>query len=93
MALGKMSMCAETIANPIYNGFCWVSGSFFCQCVAKANWKILKSPWHFIVDLLSTSISKAAILGKTWFLQKDGSKITSNSRNPNLPFQAKKSFT
>ena len=31
---------------------------FFGQHVDKANWKILRSPWHFIADILSTWISK-----------------------------------
>ena len=32
----------------------------FCWCIAEANWKILKSPQHFIADVVSTWISKAA---------------------------------
>ena len=31
----------------------------FYQCIAKANWKILKLSQHFIVDILSTWILKA----------------------------------
>ena len=31
----------------------------FCWRIAKANWKILKLPWHFIAKALSTWILKA----------------------------------
>ena len=33
----------------------------FFQCIVEANWKILKSPWHFIADVYRNLISKAVI--------------------------------
>ena len=41
-----MPSYAEAIADVI----------FFCRCIAKANWKFLNWPWHFIADVLSTDI-------------------------------------
>ena len=32
------------------------SAVLFCQCIAKTNWKILKSPQHIFADVLNTWI-------------------------------------
>ena len=37
---------------------------FFCWCIAEANWKIMNLPWHFITNILSTWILKAALFFK-----------------------------
>ena len=54
-----MTGCAEAFVDVIYKGFCKVFGGFFCQHFPEANSKILKSPWHFIADVLRTWISEA----------------------------------
>ena len=50
---------AEAIFDVIYKSDCWFIGRFSWRCTAEANWKILKSPWHLLVDVLSAWISKA----------------------------------
>ena len=50
----------EAIADVIYKDFCWFFGKFFCGGIAKVNWTILKLPWLFIANMLSTWLSKVA---------------------------------
>ena len=52
-----MPSYAEAIADVIYK-FLQSRWQFFCQRIAKANWKIQNLPQHFIIEALSTWISK-----------------------------------
>ena len=63
-----------TVVNAIYiQRFLLSLWQFLCRHIAEANWKNLKSSWHFIADILSTWISKAALLHNFYWKSKEDS--------------------